>query len=389
MTATNADTEFFSRPRIIWATVGANTHDCRFITALIELGWSVVLLPFGGIPPTLPPGLDSNSYLRAPDWLGWHEDATVWTPRCVNAINEIELRFQPSIIHAGPLTTVAHAVSESTQTPVVAMSWGFDLLRDVENDEQAASKARETINRVAAVHVDCRAGTNAAVRLGARPNQVHCIPWGVDLNQFHPPRTRTTHSRVNVLSARSLEPLYDVKTTIAGFAIAVSELPTCPLTLTVLGDGLLRAELHEYAQKLGVSDSVNWIGRVSEQDLSELMRSAEIYVASSLIDGSSITLLQAMASGLPSIVPAVGGNIEWVTPGVTGHLFEAQDARALGKAILSVVESPESAKSMGIAARTAVQERGDWVQNRAKLNLMYASIENALPHREHSGGITE
>ncbi len=341
----------------------------------------MVLLPFGGIPPTLPPGLDSNSYLRVPDWLGWHEDATTWTPRCVEAINEIELRFQPSIIHAGPLTTVAHAVSESTQTPVVAMSWGFDLLRDVENDLQAASKARETINRVSAVHVDCQAGTNAAVRLGARPHQVHCIPWGVDLNQFHPPKTRSKRSNVNILSARSLEPLYDVKTTVEGFAIAVSELPTCPLILTVVGDGSLRAELHEHARDLGVDESVNWIGRVSEHDLSELMRSAEIYVASSLIDGSSITLLQAMASGLPSIVPAVGGNIEWVTPGVTGHLFEARDARALGKAILSVVESPESAKSMGIAARIAVQKRGDWVQNRAKLNLMYASIENVFHQR--------
>ncbi len=389
MTATNADTEFFSRPRIIWATVGASTHDCRFITALIELGWSVVLLPFGGTPPTLPPGIANNSYLRVPDWLGCHEDVTTWTPRCVNAISEIELRFQPSIIHAGPLTTVAHAVSESTQTPVVAMSWGFDLLRDVENDEQAASKARETINRVSAVHVDCQAGTNAALRLGARPSQVHCIPWGVDLNQFHPPKTRATHSKVNVLSARSLEPLYDVKTTLTGFAIAVSELPTCPLTLTVVGDGSLRAELHGYAQELGVSDSVNWIGRVSEHELSELMRSAEIYVASSLIDGSSITLLQAMASGLPSIVSAVGGNIEWVTPGVTGHLFEARDARALGKAIVSVVQSPERAISMGMAARLAVQKQGDWVQNRIKLNSMYSSIENALPHREHSGDMIE
>ncbi len=349
----------------------------------------MVLLPFGGTPPTLPLGIANNSYLRVPDWLGCHEDVTTWTPRCVNAISEIELRFQPSIIHAGPLTTVAHAVSESTQTPVVAMSWGFDLLRDVENDEQAASKARETINRVSAVHVDCQAGTNAALRLGARPSQVHCIPWGVDLNQFHPPKTRATHSKVNVLSARSLEPLYDVKTTLTGFAIAVSELPTCPLTLTVVGDGSLRAELHGYAQELGVSDSVNWIGRVSEHELSELMRSAEIYVASSLIDGSSITLLQAMASGLPSIVSAVGGNIEWVTPGVTGHLFEARDARALGKAIVSVVQSPERAISMGMAARLAVQKQGDWVQNRIKLNSMYSSIENALPHREHSGDMIE
>jgi len=341
------------------------------------------------MPPTLPPGLASNSYLHVPDWLGWHEDITVWIPRCVDAISEIELRFQPTIIHAGPLTTVAHAVSESTQTPVVAMSWGFDLLRDVENDVQAASKARETINRVSAVHVDCRAGTNAAVRLGARPNQVHCIPWGVDLNQFHPPRTRTTHSRVNVLSARSLEPLYDVKTTVEGFAIAVSELPTCPLTLTVVGDGSLRAELHEYARDLGVSESVSWSGRVSEHDLSELMRSAEIYVASSLIDGSSIALLQAMASGLPSIVPAVGGNIEWVTPGVTGHLFEARDARALGKAIVSVVQSPERAISMGMAARLAVQEQGDWVQNRAKINLMYTSIENMSPQSKSRSDTAE
>ncbi len=109
--------------------------------------------------------------------------------------------------------------------------------------------------------------------------------------------------------------------------------------LLLIGDGPMRAELEQHAQKLGVSDSVIFTGFiVNPQRYFCLM---DIFLLPSLSEGTSMTLLEAMAFSIPCIVTDVGGNPEIVLHQDTGLVTPNNDEEALAKAMLHLASDDE------------------------------------------------
>ena len=209
------------------------------------------------------------------------------------------------IIVAGPLTTcTSHLVG--LDVPLVGLSWGFDLheMADDESDPDPSWMVG-----LAGLIVDSEPTRSIAEDLGVSRDHIELIPWGVDLDLFDPAGPRAEHpelpvnSRV-VLSARSHEPLYRVGDIAAAFERARG-LVKDDVYLVVLNDGPLTEEI-----KAGAGDHTLFLGRVSERELAAWLRRSDLYVSSSETDGSSVTLLQAMACGTPVLVSDIPGNRE-------------------------------------------------------------------------------
>jgi glycosyltransferase involved in cell wall biosynthesis len=92
-------------------------------------------------------------------------------------------------------------------------------------------------------------------------------------------------------------------------------------------------------------------------DIPELLRGLDTFVLPSIAEGISNTILEAMASGLPVIATAVGGNPELVCEGVTGTLVTPSDIDAMARAIVAQAESPEQSRAAGRAGRAEVESR--------------------------------
>lgn len=368
-------TVFAERRALMWATPSVSVHDVRFVSAIVRLGWSVVVVTFNGFPPELGPKLEASPYVVAPKWRGWHDDVLVDfdLEGVTLELQHLTERYNPLLIHGGPLTSVAKIVGEATKLPVVAMSWGYDLLRDVQVDGSALRNARASIGRAAFVHVDSFVGASAALRLGASPEQIFYLPWGVEASQLAPRPVPLPAAGLKFLSARSLEAVYDVETTLKGFAKALPTLSQNSVKLLLAGGGSEQSDLHATAEDLGVSSCIEWVGVKSEQELESLMREADCYISSSLVDGTSVTLLQAMAAGTPVIVSQVGGNPEWVIPNATGRLFPAGDAGALGEEIEAFAADRQHSHLMAEAASISIHERANWALNYPALNRLYAA----------------
>lgn len=94
-------------------------------------------------------------------------------------------------------------------------------------------------------------------------------------------------------------------------------------------------------------------------DIAELMQAFDVFVLPSKNEGISNTILEALASGLPVIATAVGGNVELVEDGVTGRLVPASDAENMAQALLGYLGDPEApariARQGGNARRQAEQ----------------------------------
>lgn len=125
--------------------------------------------------------------------------------------------------------------------------------------------------------------------------------------------------------------------------------------LVLVGDGPLRADCAAILQAAGVQ-SLAWLPG-ERADVADVMRALSCFVLPSLAEGISNTILEAMASSLPVIASAVGGNGELVQHGQSGLLFASGDVQALAEAIVRLHQDRQAAQAMGQAGRAAVDQQ--------------------------------
>jgi glycosyltransferase involved in cell wall biosynthesis len=122
--------------------------------------------------------------------------------------------------------------------------------------------------------------------------------------------------------------------------------------LVVVGDGPLRRSLEDQAHRLGLNGGVRFLGAVPHA--ARLLPRFDVFVLSSVLEGMSNALLEAMAAGRPVVATRVGGNPELVVDGQTGLLVPPRDAQALADAVIALLRDRQLARRMGEAGRRRV-----------------------------------
>ncbi|MGH8595830.1 MAG: glycosyltransferase, partial [Gammaproteobacteria bacterium] len=173
---------------------------------------------------------------------------------------------------------------------------------------------------------------------------------------------------VRIGTVGRLQQVKDQATLLRAFAALCAALPTdrSRLRLLIVGDGPLLGDLRALAISLGIADAVWFPGALDT--IPEVLRAMDIFVLPSLNEGISNTLLEAMASGLPVVATAVGGNLELVEDGVCGRFFQPGDHLGLAQLLAEYAADPASRGDHGRAARNAVL-------NKFSLEAMVASYE--------------
>jgi len=174
-----------------------------------------------------------------------------------------------------------------------------------------------------------------------------------------------------------LRPIKNHRLLLQAFAEAVQRLPDALLLLVGPPDRLnpsYAESLKALAQELGLEQCVRFLG--NRADVPDILRASDVFVLSSDYEGNPLSVLEAMAAGLPVISTAVGGVPELVQDGATGLLVPAGDAHALAEAIVQMGRDPMRRAIMGDAARqTALQRFDVRVMSRA-----YAALYQQLLH---------
>jgi glycosyltransferase involved in cell wall biosynthesis len=202
--------------------------------------------------------------------------------------------------------------------------------------------------------------------------RVHPIPNGVEIPDHAGRRSR--NGVVHFVSMGRLEAEKAVDQTIRAFAGLPAEPPA---RLTILGDGPCRPELEALSRRLGQERRIAFTGEVG--DVTQYLDEADVYVSSSVSEGMSNALLEAMSSGVMPVVSRVSGADDLVEEGVSGLLFPPGDETALGTRLeKSLAMSAEHRRAKGEAARDSVRARFslDLVAER-HLSLYRSLIESA------------
>ena len=136
-------------------------------------------------------------------------------------------------------------------------------------------------------------------------------------------------------------------------ALALAPHLRSRLRLVMVGEGPLRAQSQAVLDAAGLA-ALAWLPG-ERSDVPDIMRGLHAFALPSLAEGISNTILEAMASGLPVVATAVGGNAELVVHGQTGCLVDAANPQAMAHYLVALASHPEQAISMGQAGRQRVQ----------------------------------
>ncbi len=361
-------------PRVLYFSRDYTPHDYRFLAALTDSNYQVGYLRLqkrglGREDRPIPAGVEQLH------WVGEREPFRgPAIPRFAGSLRKVVRTFRPEIIHAGPIQSAAFlAVLSGYARKLVAVSWGYDLLVDAPSSAWMRFVTRYTLRRSAAFVGDCETIRNLAISYGMHPQRIVTFPWGVDLSHFTPAADKPpAQEPFTFLSTRAWAPIYGVDVLAQAFVQVARRYPQTHLVM--LGNGPLAAKLRQIFLRAGVSEQVTFPGLIGYADLPRFYRLADLYVSASHSDGSSISLLEAMACGVPALVSDIPGNREWVTPGENGWWFHDGAVDDLAEKMAQAVEFRLRLPEMGRTARRIAAARADWQRNFPKLFDAYRFI---------------
>jgi glycosyltransferase involved in cell wall biosynthesis len=263
--------------------------------------------------------------------------------------------------------------------PLVVSLHGSDVFV-AERTPPARVAARGVFGRAGFVTACSEDLARRAVALGAAPDRIEVVPYGVDVRRFRPtPETRAViRARIGLDDERPLVVTAGRLVRKKGFEYLIDAMAAIGgAHLAVAGEGDLAPELRARARAAGTGDRVHFLGNLRQDDVGAWFGAADIVAVPSVrddsgnVDGLPNTVLEALASGTPVVATSAGGIGSVVVHDATGSIVPERDAAALAAAIRGLLGDPARRARLGAAGRAAVEARFGWNAAAARFESAY------------------
>jgi glycosyltransferase involved in cell wall biosynthesis len=287
----------------------------------------------------------------------------------LTSVKRAIFQFKPDILHAHYATSYGLLGALSGCHPYIISVWGSDVFNFPRSSWINKQILRFNFRKADVIMSTSEIMKNEIQIYTNKPVEV--TPFGVDTVLFHPAPSKTNGvKRVGII--KSLEDKYGIDVLIRAFSL-VKQRYNAPVELYIAGRGSREAEYRGLVRKMGLDGSVHFGGYIPQAEVPELHRTFDVFVTLSVEDSESfgVSLVESMASGVPSVVSQVGGLQEVAEHEVTSYIIRPRDEMAAAEAILSLLRDETRAKEMGRNARERVIKHYDWKRNLDHIEEIY------------------
>jgi glycosyltransferase involved in cell wall biosynthesis len=228
-----------------------------------------------------------------------------------------------------------------------------------------------------ATHLNCvsEVQRKELERLDIPSEKILTIPMGIDEAFLETGKHRKAEFEkrpITILSNRNLLPIYNVSLLIRAIPIVMKEEPETKFLIA--GDGAEKEALERKVKNLNINSSVKFLGRVPHEEMPALLSHADIYVSTSLYDGTSVSLLEAMGSGAFPIVTDIPANREWISDGENGFLVQLDEERFLAEKIVKAIRNQDLMERSRDRNFSLIKEKALWPVTIENIKSIYAEI---------------
>lgn len=300
-------------------------------------------------------------------------------PRLILKLRAYLVRSRPDVVHArnwGAWPDVAVARLAVRPRPALIFSYhGMEKGDALSLKRKLAFQALAlATDRVFAVSGPARDLLKA--ELGVR-GRVDVIPNGVDTERFTPRVEPRPPGPLVIGAAGRLHPVKNFPLILE--AVARLPEPLRGVRIRIAGDGPERGDLENRAEALGLRSQLELVGHVD--DVPTFLRGLDVFVLSSDLEANPNALLEALATGLPSVGTAAGGTVEVTDHGRVARLVPPRAPDALAQALAGLLGDAEGRARLGQAARAWILERYDQSRMMDAYEALYRHPEAKGPAR--------
>jgi L-malate glycosyltransferase len=360
--------------KVLYVSSNGGIHDYRFLKKLVE-DYEVLFLHYAS--GEIIDEIDKLPHLqiisKKPAFKSFPLFSEFWH------FKKVLREFKPDIVHSGYVWQVGILPAVRNFHPHLSMPWGSDILIEPDNSFTLKRLVKRVMRN--SDHIQCDAEfvkQKIMVDYKQPGSKITVFPWGIDLELFKPGDKATARKKLNidaskfvVIFNRHLEPVYGVNDLLEGFRIFSEGRDD--VFMMMLSEGSEKISTVKFIAENKLEDKIHLIGRTVNSELPSFLDSSDVYISSSLSDGSSLSLLEAMACGLGLIVTDVPAIKEWVNE-ANGLVVPRKNPQEIAKALEKYYNNRELLRSHGNVSEKAAKERADWDKNYQKLKNIYNNL---------------
>ncbi|MBN2181653.1 MAG: glycosyltransferase [Sedimentisphaerales bacterium] len=282
-------------------------------------------------------------------------------------------RLRPDVVHAHYATSAGLAALVCGFHPTIVTAHGSDVTTGVKS-ALWWFLLKKIFRFADCVNVVSDELGEMVMNLGINKEKIETFTLGIDTEKFSFSGVRKIEKSrpLRMVCTRRLEPVFDHDTII--HALALLRQKGVEFEMKFAGEGSLRGSLERQVKDLGLDDCVKFLGKIANEELPELLEHSDVYLSASLWDGASLSLLEALASGLFPIVSDIKANSAWIKNDRTGLLHKLGDAEDLANCVMKLLDKPEMAEKAGAKNRENLIEKADRKKNMKLLESVYENL---------------
>lgn len=284
--------------------------------------------------------------------------------------------FDPDVVLATYISSNGLAAALCRPRGLVISAHGTDVFGTPGGAWLHRRMMRLVCRRADVVHTVSQPLADTLIGYGVPAERIRSFPIGIDLSRFALPSERVAEGRSpTIVCTRRQEPVYGNETLVAALALLRDE--GLEIEAHLLGGGPLLDIRREQVARLGLGRRVSLPGQVSLEEVQQALAGSDIYVSASSSDGTSSSLLEAMACGLFPVVSAIPANEAWIEHGDTGLFFDVGDVRGLAEALRRAVLDEGLRHRARDRNRARVAEDGDIAVNMRRMDRLLVEVATA------------
>jgi len=346
---------------------GRSIHTQRWVEYFAQHGHEVHLITYDPVGYTIP---GVTEYILSSRWKNLYLS---FIPRDLT-IKQLVKKIKPDLVHAHFIAKYGFHLPGLRFNPKVISAWGDDVLILPNKSWLIRYFTKMSLSSASLVYAVSRdIQSHIVVDFRIPSSKVRYLPFGIDTDLFVPGPEELKDSRmtIEIFSNRGFFPVYDNGTLIRGFAQAYRLDSRLRLTLK---EGPEEQEIRDLVRGLGLLDCVTFRQKTEYTEVPRDLQQADIFITTSISDGTPVSVLEAMASGLPCIATSVGGIPEWIVNDETGLLVEPGSPEQVAQAIRTLAADPALRKRLGIAAQDVIVKNGQWKTLMAQVEKDYLAL---------------